>query len=129
MELDLPLSVGEPRNAASFISHHNGHTEGVNTRIKRITRQMHGRAGFALLRHRILLQRSPHSATTGYWTELLAWTDLAPHGRVGTTAVGRMCRWAFLLRVWGRMLHQREQDVRGRPWARSGRRSGTALER
>ncbi|MYS81627.1 hypothetical protein GTZ85_15770 [Streptomyces sp. SID5474] len=36
--------------------HHNGRAEGVNTRTKRITRQMHGRAGFPLLRHRILLQ-------------------------------------------------------------------------
>lgn len=29
--------------------------EGVNTRTKRITRQMHARAGFDLLRHRLLL--------------------------------------------------------------------------
>ncbi|MFF3113431.1 transposase, partial [Kitasatospora sp. NPDC057904] len=36
--------------------HHNGRTEGVNTRTKRIMRQMHGRAGFPLLRHRILLR-------------------------------------------------------------------------
>lgn len=36
--------------------HHNGRTEGVNTRTKRVMRQMHGRAGFPLLRHRILLQ-------------------------------------------------------------------------
>ncbi|WSQ15029.1 transposase [Streptomyces sp. NBC_01231] len=36
--------------------HHNGRTEGVNTRSKRIMRQMHGRAGFTLLRHRILLR-------------------------------------------------------------------------
>ena len=35
---------------------HNGRTEGVNTRTKRIMRQMHGRAGFDLLRHRILLR-------------------------------------------------------------------------
>ncbi|GGT16644.1 ISL3 family transposase [Nonomuraea spiralis] len=41
-------------NAA--LPHHNSRTEGVNTRTKRITRQMHGRAGFDLLRHRILLQ-------------------------------------------------------------------------
>ena len=34
---------------------HNGRTEGVNTRIEMIKRQMYGRAGFALLRHRILL--------------------------------------------------------------------------
>ncbi|ANS70557.1 transposase, IS204/IS1001/IS1096/IS1165 family protein [Streptomyces lincolnensis] len=31
----------------------NGPTEGVNTKTKRITRQMHGGAGFTLLRHRI----------------------------------------------------------------------------
>ncbi|MEU9671885.1 ISL3 family transposase [Streptomyces bobili] len=36
--------------------HRNGRTEGANTRTKRIMRQMHGRAGFTLLRHRILLQ-------------------------------------------------------------------------
>jgi transposase len=34
---------------------HNGGTEGMNTKMKRIMRQMHGRAGFDLLRHRILL--------------------------------------------------------------------------
>lgn len=36
--------------------YHNDRTEGVNTRTKRIMRQMDGRAGFPLLRHRILLQ-------------------------------------------------------------------------
>ncbi|MFF3437598.1 ISL3 family transposase [Streptosporangium sp. NPDC002721] len=41
--------------AAITLPHHNGGTEGVNTKTKRIMRQMHGRAGFALLRHRILL--------------------------------------------------------------------------
>jgi transposase len=34
---------------------HNGRTEGVNTKTKMIKRQMYGRAGFPLLRHRILL--------------------------------------------------------------------------
>ena len=34
---------------------HNGRTEGVNTKTKLIKRQMYGRAGFTLLRHRILL--------------------------------------------------------------------------
>ncbi|PRX43209.1 transposase [Nonomuraea fuscirosea] len=43
-------------NAALTLPHHNGRTEGVDTRTKRIMRQMHGRAGFDLLRHRILLQ-------------------------------------------------------------------------
>ncbi|GAA1226854.1 hypothetical protein GCM10009665_16750 [Kitasatospora nipponensis] len=36
--------------------HHSGRTEDVNIRTKRIMRQMHGRAGFDLIRHRILLQ-------------------------------------------------------------------------
>ncbi len=35
--------------------YHNGRTEGVNNKTKMIKRQMYGRAGFALLRHRILL--------------------------------------------------------------------------
>jgi transposase len=43
-------------NTGLTLPHHNGRTEGVNTRTKRITRQMHGQAGFGLLRHRILLQ-------------------------------------------------------------------------
>jgi transposase len=41
--------------AAVTLPHHNGRTEGVNTKTKMIKRQMYGRAGFALLRHRILL--------------------------------------------------------------------------
>ncbi|RKE22118.1 transposase [Streptomyces sp. TLI_171] len=42
-------------NAGLTLPYSNGRTEGVNTRTKRIMRQMHGRAGFPLLRHRILL--------------------------------------------------------------------------
>jgi transposase len=42
-------------DSAVTLPYHNGRTEGVNTRTKRIMRQMHGRAGFDLLRHRILL--------------------------------------------------------------------------
>ncbi|QKW47676.1 hypothetical protein HUT09_34440 (plasmid) [Streptomyces microflavus] len=34
--------------------------EGVNTKTTRIARQMHGRAGFKLLRHRMLLTRRHH---------------------------------------------------------------------
>jgi hypothetical protein len=41
--------------AALTLPFHNGGAEGVNTKTKRIMRQMHGRAGFSLLRHRILL--------------------------------------------------------------------------
>ncbi|MGW1659238.1 transposase, partial [Streptomyces atratus] len=43
-------------NASLTLPHHNGRTEGANTRTKKIMRQIHGRAGFDLLRHRILLQ-------------------------------------------------------------------------
>jgi transposase len=42
-------------DAALTLPYHNGRTEGVITRTKRIMRQMHGRASFDLLRHRILL--------------------------------------------------------------------------
>ena len=41
--------------AAITLNHHNGRTEGVNTKTKLLKRQMYGRAGLALLRHRILL--------------------------------------------------------------------------
>jgi transposase len=42
-------------HAAVTMPYDNGGTEGVNTKTKGIMRQMHGRAGFTLLRHRILL--------------------------------------------------------------------------
>jgi transposase len=41
--------------AAVNLPFHNGGTEGVNTKTKRIMSQIHERPGFALLRHRILL--------------------------------------------------------------------------
>ncbi|MFI1524415.1 ISL3 family transposase [Kitasatospora cineracea] len=44
-------------DAGLTLPYSNGRTEGVNTRTKRIMRQMHGRAGFPLLRHRILRHR------------------------------------------------------------------------
>ena len=51
LDLDIPAAT-----AAVTLPHHNGRTEGVNTRtLKMIKRQMYGRAGFTLLRHRILL--------------------------------------------------------------------------
>jgi transposase len=34
---------------------HSGGAEGVNTKMKRMMRQMHGRTSFTLLRHRIVL--------------------------------------------------------------------------
>ncbi|GAA1154217.1 transposase [Kitasatospora gansuensis] len=42
-------------DAALTLPWHNGRTEGVNHKIKLTKRQMYGRAGFPLLRHRILL--------------------------------------------------------------------------
>lgn len=41
--------------AALTLPFRNGWAEGVNTRAKLIKRDMYGRAGFTLLRHRILL--------------------------------------------------------------------------
>ena len=42
-------------DAGWTLRYHNGRTEGVNCKTKMIKRQMFGRAGFDLLRHRILL--------------------------------------------------------------------------
>ncbi|MFI9561129.1 ISL3 family transposase [Nonomuraea endophytica] len=42
-------------HAGLTLPYHHGGTEGVNTKTKLIKRQMYGRAGFTLLRHRILL--------------------------------------------------------------------------
>lgn len=41
--------------AGLSLPYSNGPVEGVNTKTKLIKRQMYGRAGFSLLRHRILL--------------------------------------------------------------------------
>jgi transposase len=50
----LGLGIGAV-TAAVTLPFHNGRTEGVNTKTKLIKRQMYGRAGFTLPRHRILL--------------------------------------------------------------------------
>jgi len=50
--LDLDIQAA---TAALTLPYHNGKTEGVNNKTKMIKRQMYGRAGFTLLRHRILL--------------------------------------------------------------------------
>jgi hypothetical protein len=50
--LDLDIQAA---TAALTLPHHNGRTEGVSCKTKMIKRQMFGRAGFDLLRHRILL--------------------------------------------------------------------------
>ena len=49
--LDLDIKAA---TAALTLPHHNGRTEGVNCKTKMLKRQMSGRAGFELLRHRIL---------------------------------------------------------------------------
>ena len=63
-EADLPVLHSFTRGldldihavtAALTLPFHNGRTEGVNTKAKMIKRQMYGRAGFTLLRHKILL--------------------------------------------------------------------------
>jgi transposase len=41
--------------AGLSLPYSNGATEGVNNKTKLLKRQTYGRAGFALLRHRILL--------------------------------------------------------------------------
>lgn len=58
--LDLDIQAA---TAALTIPFHNSRTEGVNTKTKMIKRQMYGRAGFALLRHRILI--GLRNVTTG----------------------------------------------------------------
>jgi hypothetical protein len=65
----VPLSEGSPAGtdmpavtAGLTLPYGNGPTEGANTRVKLLERQMHGRAGFALLRQRIL-----RSWITGVW--------------------------------------------------------------
>lgn len=50
LERDLDAVI-----AAVTLPYSTSPTEGVNTKTRRIARQMHGRAGFTLLRHRILL--------------------------------------------------------------------------
>jgi transposase len=47
---DLPAVV-----AGLTLPYSNGPIEGANTKVKLLKRQMYGRAGFALLRQRILL--------------------------------------------------------------------------
>jgi transposase len=50
LEQDLEAVI-----TAFTLPHHNGRTEGVNTKTKMLKRQTYGRAGFELLRHRILI--------------------------------------------------------------------------
>ena len=50
LDLDIDAAI-----AAISLPFHNGRTEGVNTKTKMIKRQMYGRAGFALLRKRVIL--------------------------------------------------------------------------
>jgi transposase len=50
LELDIKAAT-----AAVTLPYHNGRTEGASNKTKMLKRQMFGRAGFELLRHRILL--------------------------------------------------------------------------
>jgi transposase len=50
LRMDLPAVV-----AGLTLPYSNGPIEGANTKVKYLKRQMYGRAGFDLLRHRILL--------------------------------------------------------------------------
>jgi transposase len=50
LRMDLPAAV-----AGLTLPYSNGPIEGANTKVKFLKRQMYGRAGFALLRQRILL--------------------------------------------------------------------------
>ena len=58
-------------DAGLIVPYHNGRIEGVNTHAKRIMKQMHGRVGFNLLRHRILLPCRTLGVTTDYGPEPL----------------------------------------------------------
>jgi transposase len=53
--LGLPGFDQAAVTAGLTLPYSNGPTEGANTKIKLLKRQMFGRAGFRLLRHRILL--------------------------------------------------------------------------
>jgi transposase len=55
LELDADAAT-----TAVTLPYHNGRTEGASTKTKLIKRQMYGRAGFTLLRHRILLALTTH---------------------------------------------------------------------
>jgi hypothetical protein len=52
-------------NAGLTLPWSNGRTEGVNTRTKKIMRQMHARAGFDLLRHHRLRNRAERLTIPG----------------------------------------------------------------
>ena len=73
--LDLDIQAA---TSAVTLPFHNGRTEGVNTRTKMIKRQMYGRAGFDLLRHRILL--SWHHAPSPPELRQSRWLDRPPKG-------------------------------------------------
>jgi hypothetical protein len=67
--------------AALTLPHHNGRTEGVNCiKTKMLKRQMFGRAGFDLLRHRILLGLRSRIVTTENATEPLKLQARCPLG-------------------------------------------------
>lgn len=74
---DLPVlhsfALGVEKDKQAVIAgltlpYSNGPMEGTNTKVKLLKRQMYGRAGFALLRQRILLSQQ-RSVTTAFMPE------------------------------------------------------------
>ena len=101
--LDLDIQAA---TAGLTLPHHNGRTEGVNTKTKMIKRQMYGRACFTLLRHRILLGlRYAPLPPKVRQSRLLDRPDVAATrngaGVAGPLFAGRRRRRAALLRCDG----------------------------
>ncbi|MFD6327122.1 transposase [Streptomyces sp. NPDC058442] len=76
---------------------HNGGTEGVDTKTELIRRQMYGRAGFCLLRHRILLNGSIQPTINGYENLVRAerLTDPPPRRRGSWRGGGSVTRGRY----------------------------------
>jgi hypothetical protein len=64
--------TSRPPTAALTLPHHNGRTEGVNTKTKMLKRQMYGRASFTLLPPPDPARMSMRSVTTENATEPLS---------------------------------------------------------
>lgn len=94
--LDLDIKAA---TAAVTLPHHNGRTEGVNTKTKAIKRQMYGRAGFDLLRHRILLglgyEPSPPKPRQSLQLDKLQQRSASSHDHAGSPAGQQRCGTGF----------------------------------
>jgi len=94
--LDLDIQAA---TAAFTLPHHNGRTEGVSTKTKMIKRQMYGRAGFTLLRHRILLGLS-HIRSPPKVRQSRCSYSPAPNWSFGGAGVGNRTRTISLGSLW-----------------------------